>query len=227
MIRSMYSGISGMVNHQTRMDVVSNNIANVNTTGFKAGRASFKDALYMALDSSGQEQGSFQVGTGIGVSGISNDFAQGPLEATGRDLDLAISGPGFFGVREDDSDDLRKFTSDGTLFMDQEGHLVTSSGLKLVNRDEEVIIIELDDDQSVDDITISDNGEISIAGESEDEFIGLFRFPDKWALTKVGDNLYLENDNTGEHLVRNEDNANSFGAIHSGYLEMSNINLAK
>lgn len=227
MIRSMYSGISGMVNHQTRMDVISNNIANVNTTGFKAGRASFKDALYMALDAAGQEKGTFQVGTGTSVSGILNVFTQGPLEATGRNLDLGIYGPGFFGVKDEDSEDLRKFTRDGTLFIDQEGHLVTSSGLNVVNRDGEVITIELEDDQSVEDITISEDGEIFVGGESEDEFIGLFKFENEWALTRIGDNLFLENDNTGERFARDDDNEDGFGTIHSGFLEMSNINLAQ
>jgi len=224
MIRSMYSGISGMVNHQTRMDVISNNIANVNTTGFKAGRASFKDALYMALDAAGQEKGTFQVGTGTDVSGILNNFAQGPLQATGRNLDLAISGPGFFGVK--DENDRLKFTRDGTFFIDKEGYLVNSAGLKVVDTGEDPIELELKEDQSLDDIYVTESGEIYVGGESLDVKIGLFKFQNVWGLTREGNNLFLENDTTGER-TSNENESEGFGTIHSGYLEMSNIDLAR
>lgn len=233
MIRSMYSGISGMVNHQTRMDVISNNIANVNTTGFKAGRASFKDALYIALDSSGKEKGSFQVGTGINVSGISNDFAQGDLEPTGRKFDLAISGHGFFGVKDSESGRI-KYTRDGTFSLDSEGYLVNSLGMRVVAVDNDDGI-KLDT-ELIEDIHISETGEIfkfqrndngdltaekTILGQ-----IALFDFQNVSGLTKIGNNLFMENNTTGTRYS-NEDDSERFGTIHSGYLEMSNIDLAK
>ncbi|MTI86003.1 MAG: flagellar hook-basal body protein [Firmicutes bacterium] len=236
MIRSMYSGISGMVNHQTRMDVVSNNIANVNTTGFKAGRASFKDALYMAVDASGEEKGSFQVGTGIGVSGISNDFSQGDLEPTGRTFDLAISGRGFFGVVGDDEsgDGQVKYTRDGTFSLDSEGFLVNSMGMRVVGVDNEDGI-EIDTEYQ-DDIQIDENGTIfqferdddgNITSDPEEMGqVALFDFQNASGLTKAGNNLFLENNTTGERFTT-EDDSDRFGTINSGYIEMANINLAK
>ncbi len=231
MIRSMYSGISGMVNHQTRMDVVSNNIANINTTGFKAGRTTFKDALYMALDSSGKEQGSFQVGTGISVSCISNDFSQGDLKPTGRTLDLAISGRGFFGVKDGESGQI-KFTRDGTFSVDSEGYLVNSMGMRVELSEESGYPI---DSKYINDIRIDDKGNI-YRFEREDGAekpprkdigrIELFSVANVSGLTKVGNNLFMENNTTGE-VTRLSDDAEGFGTIHSGYLESANINLAK
>ena len=234
MIRSMYSGISGMVNHQTRMDVVSNNIANVNTTGFKACRTSFKDALYMAVNSSGQEQGSFQVGTGIGVSGISNDFAQGDLEPTGRVLDLAVSGRGFFGVKGDNEsgDGQVKYTRDGTFLVDSDGYLVNSMGMRIVGVDnEDGIKVET---EYLEDIQIDEEGRIFIFEEEDPiDQIQLFDFSNLSGLTKVGSNLYMENNSTGENITKYDaieeesEDFERFGTINSGYIEMSNINLAK
>lgn len=224
MIRSAYLGISGMINHQTRMDVIGNNISNVNTTGFKSSRANFQDALYQAISMFGAEQGSGQVGTGVTIAGISNNFSQGPLQATGRTLDLAISGPGFFGVK--DENDRLKFTRDGTFFIDKEGYLVNTAGLKVVDPGENPIKLELEEDQSLDNISISETGEIFVEGESLDVKIGLFKFQNVSGLTRKGNNLFLENNTTGER-TSNEGESEGFGTIHSGFLEMSNIDLAR
>jgi flagellar hook protein FlgE len=224
MFRSPYLSLSGIVNHQKRMDVIGNNIANSNTTAYKTGRADFKDALYQAADGSQQEKASNQMGTGVHLAGISSNFTQGPLQPTGRTLDLAISGPGFFGVK-DESDKL-KFTRDGTLFLDSEGYLVNSSGLKVVNTDEDEIQLDVNDFKSQEDLKISKSGEIYIDGNSTGEVIALFKFQNPWGLTKEGSNIFLENDNTGER-ISNEDESEGFGSIRSGFLEMSNIDLAQ
>lgn len=221
MIRLMSSGVSGMRNHQVRMDVIGNNISNVNTTGYKTGRADFQDALYQAMGVSGSA-GACQVGTGINVGSISNNFNQGPLQATGRLFDLAISGQGFFGVVDDD-DNLR-FTRDGSFFIDKDGNLVNSSGLQVVDEDEDPIVIELDEDQSLDDVIITKTGEILLDDDSLGT-IGLFNFTNPAGLTRTGDNLFEENDNTGER-ISNADEPEGFGDILSGYLEMSNIDIA-
>jgi len=222
MIRSMYSGISGMVNHQTRMDVISNNIANVNTTGFKASRTTFKDALYMALDASGQEKGSFQVGTGIGISEISNDFDQGDIRPTGRTFDLAISGPGFFGVQDINDPDQIKYTRDGTFSISSDGFLVNSLGMKVVSDSSDGIKIS---PEYIDNVQINDEGTVT-SGDNELGQIKLFDFPNPSGLTKVGNNLFLENNISGESFEIETD-SERFGAIYSGYLESANINLAE
>ncbi|SFQ97060.1 flagellar hook-basal body protein [Desulfoscipio geothermicus] len=226
MIRSLYLGVSGMRNHQIRMDVIGNNISNINTTGFKTSRANFQDTLYQAMGAAGNSYSACQVGTGVSIAGVSNNFVQGPLQATGRKLDLGIAGNGFFGVIDDNgNNDRLKFTRDGSFFFDKDGILRNHAGLKVVDADENEIQLDLDDDQSIEDIEISETGELFIGKESTDKQIGLFNFLNVAGLTRAGDNLFLENDITGER-TSNQDGAKGFGIIRSGFLEMSNIDIA-
>ncbi|MBI5443085.1 MAG: flagellar hook-basal body complex protein [Deltaproteobacteria bacterium] len=131
MLRSFYSGISGLRNHQQSMDVLGNNIANVNTVGFKASRVSFTDTLSQTI-SGGREGGATsggqnptQIGLGMTVSSVSRNFSQGPLQTTGNALDLAIQGSGFFIVGQGDS---FFYTRSGVFGVDNENQLVTDSG---------------------------------------------------------------------------------------------------
>lgn len=236
MIRSMYSGVSGMINHQVRMDVISNNIANVNTTAFKAGRTSFKDTLYMALDSTGGGRGTSQIGTGVNVSSIYNDFSQGTMQPTGRTLDVAIAGRGFFAVMEGETGRL-KYTRDGTFTVDNEGYLINAMGMRLVGFGDDAIQIGegSDSDYTLDDICIDEEGNIfayerTDGGTTDEKIeigqIKLFDFHNAAALTKTSDNLYLANNSTGEEY-NNEDDPERFGIINSGYLETTNVNLAQ
>src|SRR4051812_237705 len=106
MLRSLFSGISGLRAHQTMLDVTGNNIANVNTTGYKAGRTQFEDTLSQVLQAGGAPQNGnggtnpAQVGLGVQVSSITNDFSTGASQQTGRALDMMISGDGFFVVNQ-------------------------------------------------------------------------------------------------------------------------------
>ncbi|HBX23698.1 MAG TPA: flagellar hook basal-body protein [Desulfotomaculum sp.] len=229
MIRLMYSGVSGMRSHQVRMDIIGNNISNENTTAYKSTRADFKDTLYQAIGASGNAKGACQVGTGVGIAGITSNFDQGPLQPTGRKLDLAIKGSGFFGAL--DTYGNLKFTRDGAFFFDKAGYLLNASGLNVVDADGEAIIIEdLHDREKVE---ISENGEIFKSefdlGTGETEYttlgqIGLFNFQNVPGLSKTGDNLFLENDNTGER-TSNAEGPDGFGTIYSGYLEAANLDL--
>jgi flagellar hook-basal body protein len=128
MIRSLFSGVSGMKNHQIRMDVIGNNIANVNTSGYKAGRTNFQDTLYQSVKNSGINTNPAQAGLGITVSAINSNMNQGGLQSTGRTLDLAISGSGFYKVTDGVRD---YFTRDGVFYIAQDGSIVNSSGYKL------------------------------------------------------------------------------------------------
>ncbi|MDQ0285585.1 flagellar hook protein FlgE [Desulfofundulus luciae] len=131
MIRSLFAGVAGMKNHQIRMDVIANNISNVNTVGFKSGRANFQDVLYQTLKSAGTSTNPAQVGLGVSLAGISSNMSPGGLQSTGRTLDLAINGEGFFKVIDPGSGK-EYYTRDGVFYIDQNGYVVNSSGYRLV-----------------------------------------------------------------------------------------------
>ena len=151
MLRSMYSGISGMKVNQTRLDVIGNNISNVNTTGFKSSRARFKDMLNQNVSNAmapSQNQGgtnASQVGLGVQLASIDAVMTQGNLQSTGRALDLAIDGEGFFMVSNGPSiygDSTQQslansgseimYTRDGSLILDSEGNLLTGDGYRVM-----------------------------------------------------------------------------------------------
>src|SRR5690554_2787186 len=137
MLRSMYSGVSGLKAHQIKMDVIGNNIANVNTIGFKSSRVNFKEMLNQTIQgaSAPAEDGSRggmnpqQIGLGVGVGSIDVNHTQGNLQPTGKTEDLAIDGNGFF-VLSNGSQNF--FTRSGALTLDEDGNLVNSiNGLKM------------------------------------------------------------------------------------------------
>ena len=134
MLRSLYSGISGLRQHQTMMDVVGNNIANVNTAGFKASNVVFEDTMSQMLRAAGAPQGTeggtnpAQVGLGVRLGSISTNFAQGSAQTTGKATDLMIQGDGFFAV-QDAGETL--YTRDGSFSFDENGDLITSGGAKV------------------------------------------------------------------------------------------------
>lgn len=130
MIRSLYSGVSGLKNHQLRMDVVGNNISNVNTIGYKAGTANFQDALSQTISSGGNSRNPAQIGTGMSIGSIVNDFTPGATQSTGRTLDLAINGGGFFVVKDVETGN-EYYTRAGAFYLDNEGYLVNSDGLRV------------------------------------------------------------------------------------------------
>jgi flagellar hook protein FlgE len=135
MLRSLFTGISGLTNHQTRMDVVANNIANVNTTGFKAGRVNFEDMMSQTLQGASPGTGGRggtnpkEIGLGVTMATISNDHSQGALQSTGVMTDLGIQGDGFF-VLSDGS--RNRYTRDGSFGLDEDGNLVEPSNGLLV-----------------------------------------------------------------------------------------------
>ncbi len=134
MMRSLYSAVSGLQNHQTRMDVIGNNVANVNTTGFKKGRVTFQDILSQTLTGAAKptdERGGLnakQVGLGMNIASIDTIHNQGSLQTTGKNTDLAISGEGFFVAKYGEK---TFFTRNGNFLIDKDGTLVNSNGLKV------------------------------------------------------------------------------------------------
>src|SRR5437773_3669213 len=133
MLRSLFSGISGLRAHQQMMDVTGNNIANVNTTGYKSSQTTFEDTLSQMVKAAGAPQGGVgvggtnpaQVGLGVRLAGIQTNFAQGAAQNTGRDTDLMIQGDGFFVVKNAGQD---AYTRNGSFSFDTNGQLVTSDG---------------------------------------------------------------------------------------------------
>lgn len=146
MIRSLFSGVSGMKNHQVRLDVIGNNIANVNTVGFKRGRANFEDTLYQTIKSSSKSTNPAQAGLGTSIAGISSDMNCGGLQHTGRELDLAINGDGFFKFsdpKKNVNDANNNFYGrEGTFYIGNDGGIVNSNGYKLMGRIWDVATVE-------------------------------------------------------------------------------------
>lgn len=134
MLRSLYSGVSGLQNHQTRMDVIGNNVSNVNTTGFKKGRVTFQDILSQTTSGAARPTdtkggvNAKQVGLGMSVASIDNIMTQGSLQTTGKNTDIAITGEGFFVLQDGDQ---IFHTRNGNFMIDRDGTLVNSNGMKV------------------------------------------------------------------------------------------------
>ncbi len=232
MMKSMYSGVAGLKSHQTKMDVVGNNIANVNTVGFKAQRAVFTDVIYQKLSSASapaDETGGTnpqQIGLGVSVNTIDTDFNAGSPQSTGYGLDLCLAGDGFFMLRE--SDDNIIYTRLGNFKLDASGNLVNGSGLMVLSSDQDTINCEGYTNVSVDTKGvirgINDGGE-----EEEIATIGVANFVNPGGLEKIGNSNYRETANSGEVLTNGDLVAgeNGTGEIVPGYLEMSNVDLAR
>lgn len=249
MLRSMYSGISGMKANQTRMDVVGNNVANVGTTAFKKSSVRFSDTLsQMVIYASkpGEDVGGVnpgQVGLGVNVAAISKNMLQGSLQRTGISSDLAIDGEGFFviqiGKQDEGADDGVKaeaYTRDGAFNIDENGMLVTAEGNHVVGIDEKPIEIHREiEGKRVLSYNISKEGRISYVLEdgSKQELgqalkIATFNNPN--GLESQGGNLYIVSSNSGEPIYNNAggvDELRQFGSVIQGALEMSNVDLSE
>ncbi|MEL3971324.1 flagellar hook-basal body complex protein [Rossellomorea oryzaecorticis] len=142
MLRSMYSGISGMKNFQTKLDVIGNNIANVNTYGFKKGRVTFKDTMNQTISGASAAQANrggrnpMQVGLGSTIASIDTIHTQSSLQTTGRSLDLAVNGDGYFVVKQGNA---QAYTRAGNFYLDDNGTLVNGDGMKVQQYDNGVL----------------------------------------------------------------------------------------
>ena len=224
MIRALYSAATGMEAQQRVVDNTANNIANVNTTGFKRGRVDFQDLLYETLQSPGIETAGgtatpvgIQLGHGVRTAAVSKIFSPGTLIQTEKPLDLAIEGDGFFQVLGPNGETL--YTRDGAFKVDDQGNVVTSSGFKL----QPAISIS----PEVKEINISKGGIVSVTIPGQTTVtnagtIQIVRFPNPAGLDARGGNLFAETDASGSPTASNpgEDGA---GLILQGFLENSNV----
>lgn len=242
MLRSLYSGVSGLQQSQERIDVIGNNIANVNTAGFKAGQVTFADTLSQTL--TGGSAGTVQVGSGVTTGTIRNVFSAGTPTSTGLATDLAIDGQGFFVVR-DTATNAQYVTRDGSFQVDEQGFLITSNGMRVQGFSDAAL-------STRGDVRIDATGAPATAGtgaevasyriESNGQVIAVlndtnqtsfprgqvllqsFRSPQ--SLVKAGGNLYSASDAAGPLAQTQAPGSSGLGTVRSGSLEMSNVDLA-
>ena len=228
MINSLWISKTGMETQQMQLDIISNNLANVSTTGFKRANAVFEDLMYQNLrqvGSSTSEQSQLptglQIGLGVRAVATSRSFAQGNLQQSSNNLDVAIQGNGFFQVTMPDG--TINYTRDGSFQVDSQGRLVTQSGLPIANG-----ITVPANAQSV---AIASNGTVTamIPGNVSPQPIGtiaLASFVNAAGLDPRGQNLYAESAASGQPNTGTP-GANGLGSVMQGYLETSNVNVVQ
>jgi flagellar basal-body rod protein FlgG len=228
MFSSLWVAKTGLDAQQTRMDVISNNLANANTTGYKSARASFQDLVYQNLRQPGgqtteqtQAPSGLMLGTGVRVAGSEKLFTQGNIEQTGNSLDLAVQGRGFLQVTMPDGS--IAYTRDGSLHMDQNGQIVTANGYAL----DPAISVPA----NAQSITIGSDGTISVSlpGQAATQQIGTVQLADfinPAGLQPNGDNLYLETASSGSPQI-GQPGLNGLGTLAQGALESSNVNVVE
>jgi len=228
MIRTFWVAATGMGSQQLNLDVIANNLANVNTVGFKKGRADFEELLYQEVRlpgaaSSPETQYPTGLAVGLGVRPVSTQkiFTEGNMEQTANSLDLAIEGDGFFKILMPNGD--FAYTRNGSFSLDRDGRMVTPTGYPM---DPEITIPE-----DTRNITISSDGIVSVTQSGSDiptevGNIELAKFINPAGLRPLGQNLYVATDASGDEItgVPGED---SLGLISQGFLEMSNVNVVE
>jgi flagellar basal-body rod protein FlgG len=219
---------TGLDAQQTRMAVTSNNLANVNTTGFKRDRASFEDLLYQTIRQPGgatseqtQLPTGLQLGTGVRVAATAKQFAQGNLNQTGNALDVAINGRGFFEVLMPDGS--TAYTRDGSFQIDSQGQLVTNEGYPIQPG--------LQLPEGAQSVTIGADGTVSVqvAGQAAPVQVGqltLSDFVNPAGLESKGENLYVETGASGP-AQSGAPGQGGVGTLVQGSLEGSNVNVVE
>lgn len=225
MLRAFSTSATGMAAQQNMVDVIANNLANINTNGFKRSQIDFQDLLYVKLREPGTEvvagltsPSGLEIGSGVRMASTVKVFTSGELVNTSRPLDIAITGEGFLQVTMPDGS--TNYTRDGALQINGNGELVTTTGFQLepavsISTDATSVDIGKDGSVSVTDST----GNISVVGT-----IQLARFPNPSGLSNEGDNLFAETEASGTPLTGTPGDS-GFGSIQSGFLEKSNVQM--
>ena len=224
MIRGMWSSATGMGAQQLRLDIISNNLANVNTTGFKKSRADFEDLIYQTtrqaggeLPGGGQVPTSLQVGLGVRPVAISKVFSQGDYVHTENELDVAIEGKGFFKIL---SNGIEYYTRAGSFKMDKDGFVTTPNGDRLQP--------EFTVPTTTVTTSIDSSGKITCYGPDNTAVatgqLSLYTFPNQAGLSNVGRNLFQVTEASGE-ATEGKPGVDGVGTVAQGYLEVSNVNV--
>ena len=228
MIRSLWVARTGLDAQQTSLDVISNNLANVSTNGFKRARPVFEDLLYQTLRQPGAQSSQqtqipsgLQLGSGVRPVAVVRIHTHGSLQQTGNDLDIGVDGAGFFQVLLPDG--TTAYTRDGSFQKDNQGQLVTSSGYPV----QPSVTIP----SNALTVTISKDGVVSVTqpGTSATTQVGtlqLATFVNVGGLQAIGENLFLETASSGAPTP-NTPGSNGAGVLNQRYVETSNVNVAE
>ena len=226
MLRALYSAATGMESQQLNLDVIANNLANVNTTGYKKSNIEFQDLLYDNIRLPGAEAGSggqlptgLSVGHGTRAVATTKVFTEGELTQTGERLDMAIEGDGFFQVTMPDG--TLAYTRDGSLKTNAQGQVTTGDGLQVQSGFQPV-------PTGTTSITITSSGQMTTGGASgtQNSQITLVRFTNPAGLQSLGGNLYAETLASGTPETGNP-GEQGFGTLQQGYLESSNVSVVQ
>jgi flagellar basal-body rod protein FlgG len=225
-MRALHTAATGMTAQELNVQVISNNIANMRTTGYKRQQAHFQDLLYQDLRRSGavtSEQDTrvpagIEIGTGVKAVSTARAMSQGNISPTEKDYDIAIRGDGFFQIELPDG--RTAFTRDGGFELNAEGEIVTKDGY--------LVAPGIQVPQDARSVSISAQGQVQVvvgaANEPQDVGqIGLARFVNKAGLQAIGDNLFLETAASGPALEGQPGEA-GFGNLQQGFLEEANVN---
>jgi flagellar basal-body rod protein FlgG len=226
MIRALWTAASGMQSQQINIDVIANNLANVNTTGFKKSRPDFQDLMYQNLKSVGSPStnstevpSGIQIGLGSKAAAVTKVFTAGNITQSGNDLDVAIEGDGFFQIIMPDGG--TAYTRDGAFKKDSQGRVVNSDGYPL---SPEMVI-----PSNASKVSIGNDGTVTVlqAGQTTPTTVGtiqLATFSNPAGLSSMGHNLYQQTDASG---TANTGTAgqNGIGSLSQGFLEMSNVSV--
>jgi flagellar basal-body rod protein FlgG len=228
MIRALYSAASGLEAQQLNIDIIANNLANVNTAGFKQSRTEFQDLLYQNVRASGAASTSstdlpvgLQVGLGSKPVATSRLFSQGDFRKTGNPLDMVVEGNGFFQIRLPSGE--TGYTRAGTFHLNREGSMVTPDGDPL---DPQITI-----PQDALTITIGTDGTVSVTqpNQTQAQQVGAIQlaiFQNPAGLISVGRNLFLPSTSSGEP-INGTPGENGIGTINQYYLELSNVSVVE
>ena len=228
MIRSLWIARTGLDAQQTQLDVISNNLANVSTNGFKRGRAVFEDLLYQTLRQPGAQSSQqtqipsgLQLGTGVRPVSTARIFTQGNIQKTDNSLDVAVQGNGFFQVLLPDG--TTGYTRDGSFQKDNQGQIVTADGYPVqpnITIPANALTVSIGTDGTV---SITQSG---TAATTQIGSIQLATFINPGGLQSIGQNLFLETAASGTPTP-NIPGTNGAGIVNQGYVETSNVNVAE
>jgi flagellar basal-body rod protein FlgG len=226
MIRALWSAATGMQGQQLQLDVIANNLANVNTPGFKKSRVDFEDLFYQNLKLAGaltadgtQVPVGMQIGLGVRPVAVAKMFTQGEFQQTNQELDWAIEGRGFFKVVMGGEE---YYTRAGNFKLDRDGYIVTPDGARLQPEfavPQGTVRIEITPDGII--TALGPNGETLAQSQ-----LTLYDFPNPAGLYAVGRNLFKATDAAGD-VIEGNPGQNGFGTIAQGYLEMSNVDIVE
>ncbi len=228
MVRSLWTAATGMNGQQANIDAISNNLSNVNTTGYKQQRVEFEDLIYQNKKLAGTPATEdtvtpvgIQQGSGVKLAATQRIMKQGSLQNTGIDTDVAIVGEGFFRVQKYDGS--YAYTRDGSFKVDSNGQIVNSNGLRMLP---EIILPEGYD---VSSLNVSQDGRVSVKinGENEPVEVGqieLFRFPNPVGLQADGDNLFVKTNASGD-AIGGRPGFEGMGEVRHKFLELSNVSV--